>query len=117
MPGSSLKLLAAATLAAATCIGSTVRAGSVSVPIEVSVRLNPATECFGTGDPLSVRCATSGGEVTMAVGTGSAGEATGWTLTPVMKEAETYGGVYAASLSTRLVRHDRWEYLETTVSW
>jgi hypothetical protein len=115
----SLKAIAAACVAAALCAGSaSAEAGSLAIPFQVTVQLKPSTECFGTGDPLSVQCATTGGGVTTVVGSSRGGQGPeAWMLIPPATKTETYGSVYAANVDTRLVRYDRWEYLETTVSW
>lgn len=92
-------------------------AGSLSIPFQVTVQLKPSTECSGSGDPLSVQCSSSSGHVTTVVGSTPGAPDSGAWLTPPALQAQTYGAIYAASLNTRLVRYDQWEYLETTVSW
>jgi len=33
------------------------------------------------------------------------------------ERTEAYDSVYAASLTTRVIRYQQWEYIETLVSW
>lgn len=101
-------------------------AGSVSVQFEVRAHLVSATapgtaspQCRGAGDPLTLACASPASASPTYLQPrptlGGASLLDGW-LTPDT-HTNAYGSLYAASLTTRLVRYQDWEYVETLVSW
>jgi hypothetical protein len=96
-----------------------VNAGTASQSflVKATVKQPSRGPCRGTGEPLSVECGGPGGVTVLQPSSSQTlmGNLDAW-LVPA-SGATTYGGVYAASLSTRVVHVEGWEYVETTISW
>ena len=73
--------------------------------------------CRGAGDTMTLACGSPGAPIVLQPRPDIAGFtlADGW-LT-YGNRTEVSDAVYAASLTTRVIRYEQWEYIETLVSW
>jgi hypothetical protein len=97
-------------------------AGTAVASFQVTARLAPDTAggCRAAGDPVTLACIAPGASRTLTVlqsrpDLSGMAPVDGW-LT-YGHRTEVYDSVYAASLTTRVIRYEQWEYIETLVSW
>ena len=93
-------------------------AGTASAVFRVTAHLVGATpQCRGNGEPLSLACGSPRTPTYLETRPDLQGSFAqdGWLAEE--NRTQAYGSVYAASLTTRLVRYQQWEYVETLVSW
>jgi hypothetical protein len=121
----SLGLLARRALAAALlllALGPEVQqaaAGTVSATFQVKATLvdRSSDGCRGAGDPVTLTCGPPRAPTVLQ----PRPELTGITLADGWltygSRTEVSDSVYAASLTTRVIRYREWEYIETLVSW
>jgi hypothetical protein len=97
-------------------------AGTASAVIRVTAQLvipgqAAIPQCRGTGNPVTLACGSPATPTVLQPrpDTGGFTLADGW-LT-YGNRSEVWDSVYAASLTTRVIRYREWEYIETLVSW
>lgn len=94
-------------------------AGTATAIFQVTATLVDASSqaCRGAGDPVTLACGSPRTPTVLQPrpDTGGFTLADGW-LT-YGNRTEAYDSVYAASLTTRVIRYREWEYIETLVSW
>lgn len=114
-------LPAIVAVAAATTWLPFAQAGSASAAFVVTARLaSPAdaSNCAGSGEPLALTCSPTPAAPVSLQPRGDMFTSyipDGWVALPERNVG--YGSVYAASLTTRVIRYEDWEYVETLVSW
>lgn len=119
-PASFARPLAAAVLVALG-LGpgvEDVAAGTAVAPFEVRAQLVfRADGCAGFGDPVTLACGSPSTPVVLQPRPALTGLMLedGWIT--YGRSTEVYDSVYAASLTTRVIRYEQWEYIETLVSW
>lgn len=92
-------------------------AGTAATTFEVRASLVTDNGCRAGSDHLVLSCGSPSAPNVLQPRPESSGLtlADGW-LT-YGNRTEAYDSVYAASLTTRVIRYREWEYIETLVSW
>ena len=92
-------------------------AGTASAALEVRAQRNATSGCRAGGEHLILSCGSPKAPNVLQPRPEAGGLtlADGWIT--YGNRIEAYDSVYAASLTTRLVRYEQWEYIETLVSW
>ena len=120
LPGLRTRRLLAAALVI-LALGPETReaaAGSATASFQVTARLAAGNSgCRGAGDPVTLACGSPQTPTILQ----TRPELTGTTVLDGWitygNRSEAYDSVYAASLTTRVIRYQQWEYIETLVSW
>ena len=93
-------------------------AGTATAAFEVKAQVAGDTQhCRGAGEPVSLACGPPLAPTVLQTRPTLPGLTLvdGWIT--YGQRAEAYDSVYAASLTTRVIRYEQWEYIETLVSW
>lgn len=94
-------------------------AGTAVASFRVTARVVPASidGCRGAGNPVTLTCGSPVAPTILQTRPDMPGTSLfdGWIT--YGERAEAYDSVYAASLTTRVIRYEQWEYIETLVSW
>ena len=111
------RVFAAALAVQVLGLGVQATAGTASAAFEVRAQVaSEATGCRATATPVSLACGAPQTPTVLRPRPDMVGTlADGW-LT-YGNRTEAFDSVYAASLTTRLIRYRDWEYIETLVSW
>lgn len=93
-------------------------AGTAGATFQVTAQLaSGSSACRGVGNPVSLACGSPVAPTLLQ----TRPELHGMTLVDGWitygERTEAYDSVYAASLTTRVIRYEQWEYIETLVSW
>ena len=119
-PGSVARQVIAAALVL-LALGPEVHeaaAGTATASFQVTARLvTGSAGCRGTGEPVTLAC----GSLPTPTFLQPRPDLTGISLEDGWltygNRTEAFDSVYAASLTTRVIRYEQWEYVETLVSW
>lgn len=117
-PGAFGRVLAAAALALGVFTSQDrAVAGTAVAPFEVRAQLvSSVPPCRVTVNPVSLACGLPDAPTILRPRPDMIGTlADGWLTYGYRNDA--FDSVYAASLTTRLIRYRDWEYIETLVSW
>jgi hypothetical protein len=120
----TLAVIGRFAMAAAFALGASAPhddavAGTASASFEVHAQLvfNGGSQCRIAAQPVSLSCGSPQAPTILQ----PRPEHTGVTLEDGWitygNRTEVYDSVYAASLTTRVIRYEQWEYIETLVSW
>lgn len=92
-------------------------AGTASAALEVRAQPSVASGCRAGSEHLILSCGSPSAPNVLQPRPESSGLtlADGWIT--YGNRVEAYDSVYAASLTTRVIRYEQWEYIETLVSW
>lgn len=93
-------------------------AGTAVATFQVTAQLtNGSSGCRGAGNPVTITCGSPVAPTILQPRPELPGTTLfdGWIT--YGERAEAYDSVYAASLTTRVIRYEQWEYVETLVSW
>ena len=122
----AVRMLPCVAAIAALCCGSATLAGTASADFIVTATLRSGSPgATGTGQdcrlsrsPEAVECSASNILTVPDPSRQGAGVPLDEAYALVRPDSSTsYGAVYGASLSSRLVNYGGWEYVDTTVSW
>lgn len=95
-------------------------AGTAVARFQVTARVadpNGGSGCRGAGNPVTLACGSPATPTVLQTRPDLPGMTLvdGWIT--YGERTEAYDSVYAASLTTRVIRYEQWEYIETLVSW
>lgn len=120
MPLTSIPRYALAAAVAILAFGPDAHhavAGTAAATFEIRAQLVTNNGCRAGSDHLILSCGSPSAPNVLQPRPESSGLtlADGWIT--YGNRVEAYDSVYAASLTTRVIRYEQWEYIETLVSW